>query len=289
MTPKDRERCLRRPDRRRLSRPLRSQNPRRHPRAGRQRRGGRAASLRPSPACPRSISASIARSFSPGCGPGPMKASPNGCASSIRCACSTRCSRMPIRSCGRCCQCVEDVRENRQPVAKDNASGRRRSRSSDWIETSLDAYRDLRDHRREACSTRSMARPSCKPSSASRLPTQSPRRRPGKDAAHLALVAQRIEELKSRYREGRAARSGSPRPALHPHAGGRRRRARLQSASADAGRGRKGSYACGVQDSSCASSSSCCCSTSAAPSRQFRPCSTRIPILLPAWQAICSG
>ena len=40
MVPKDRGRRLRRPDRRRLSRALRSQNPRRHPRAGRQRRGG---------------------------------------------------------------------------------------------------------------------------------------------------------------------------------------------------------------------------------------------------------
>ncbi len=41
---------------------------------------------------------------------------------------------------------VEDVRKSRQPVAKDNPFWQAQERVADWIETSLDAYRDVRDH-----------------------------------------------------------------------------------------------------------------------------------------------
>ena len=119
MTPKDPSDRVRRLDRRRLSRALRS--------AERSTTSARWAAttkrttgnLRRLRVCPRSISASIARSFSRGCGSGPTKALPNGCAGSIRCACSTRCFRLPIRSCGRYCH-PSKMRENRQPVSKDN-------------------------------------------------------------------------------------------------------------------------------------------------------------------------
>ena len=179
----------------------------------------------------------------------------------------------------RCCRQSEDVRKNRQPVAEGQCflAGAGAGRRIGSRHRSMPIATCATTRRRRG-STRSMARPSCKRSSASRLPMHSPRSRPGKDAAHLALVAQRIDELKERYREGRAARGGDARPALHPHAGGRRRRARLQSPSAHAGRGRKRPDACRRSRSSCASNSSCCCSTSAAPWRQFQPCSPRIPI-----------
>ena len=81
---------------------------------------------------------------------GQRRRSPNGCASFIRCACSTRCSRTPIRSCGRCCRPSSTCAENRQPVAKDNAFWQAQERFAEWIETSLDAYRDVRDHMSEA-------------------------------------------------------------------------------------------------------------------------------------------
>ena len=55
----------------------------------------------------------------------------------------------PIRSCGRCCQlskmCARTVSRSRRTML----SGKRRSESADWIETSLDAYRDVRDHSSE--------------------------------------------------------------------------------------------------------------------------------------------
>ena len=143
---------------------------------------------------------------------------------------------------------VEDVRENRQPVSKDNAFWQAQEQFADWIETSLDAYRDVRDHTSEAWFHAIYGSPLVQALVGLKASDASPRRRPGTDAAHLALVAQRIDELKDDIAEGRAARGGAARAALHSHAGGRCRRAGLQFASADAGRGRQGSHACGVQE-----------------------------------------
>ena len=117
---------------------------------------------------------------------------------------------------------VEDVRENRQPVPKDNAFWQAQERVADWIETSLDAYRDVRDHTSEAWFHAIYGSPLVQAIVGLKASDASPRRRPGTDAAHLALVAQRINELKDRYRQGRAARGGAARAALHTHAGGRR-------------------------------------------------------------------
>ena len=188
------------------------------------------ASLRPSPACPRSISASIARSFSLGCRPGPMKASPNGCGGCTRCACSTRCSRMPIRSCGRCCQWLEDVRENRQPVDGQcilASAGADRQ----LIETSLDAYRDMRDRSLRGGVPRDLRIAA----GAGAGRPQGIRRAlraagPGRTRCTAPLVAQRIDELRDNISARRAARGGDPRAPLHSHAGGSCRRARVQFA-----------------------------------------------------------
>ena len=83
-------------------------------------------------------------------------------------------------------------------------SGRRRSSSRSWIETSLDAYRDVRDDMSEAtvpCDLWLARR--CRRWSGSKLRTRCARAGPAQDAAHLALVARRIEELQATaYREG---------------------------------------------------------------------------------------
>ena len=144
--------------------------------------------LRPSRAYPRSISVSIARSFSLGCAPGPTKDSPNGCAGSIRCACSTRCFRMPIRSCGRYFRVSNTCADNRQPVARDNAFWQAQEWIADWTETSLDAYRDMRDHMSEALFHAIYGSPILQALVGSRHPMIVRRRKPGRDPAHLALV-----------------------------------------------------------------------------------------------------
>ena len=45
---------------------------------------------------------------------------------------------------------AELVQANRQPVSKENPFWQAQEQVGDWIETSLDAYRDLRDHTCEA-------------------------------------------------------------------------------------------------------------------------------------------
>ena len=92
--------------------------------------------------------------------------------------------------------------ENRQPVAQDNAFWQAQEQFSDWIETSLDAYRDLRDHMSEAMFHAVYGSPLVQALVGLKASDASPRRRPGKDAAHLALVAQRIEELRDGIAEG---------------------------------------------------------------------------------------
>ena len=142
---------------------------------------------------------------------------------------------------------VEDVRKRRQPVSTDNTFWQAQEWFADWIETSLDAYRDVRDHTSEAFFHGIYGSPLLQALVGLKASDGSPRRRPGKDAEHLALVAQRIGELKDGITRGWAARGGDACAPLHPHARGCRRRARLQSASADAGRRRKRPHPRGLQ------------------------------------------
>ena len=55
---------------------------------------------------------------------------------------------------------------------------------------------------RRQCSMRFTARPSCKRAVGLKASDANPRRRPGTDAAHLALVAQRIDELRDDMAKG---------------------------------------------------------------------------------------
>ena len=98
---------------------------------------------------------------------------------------------------------VEDVRKNRQPVAKDNAFWQAQEQLADWIETSLDAYRDLRDHMSEATVPRDLWLAACaghgRPQGVRCEPAPQARRRTPRTCA---LVAQRIEELKDGIAKG---------------------------------------------------------------------------------------
>ena len=91
---------------------------------------------------------------------------------------------------------VEDVRKNRQPIAKDNALWQAQERAADWIETSLDAYRDVRDHTSEALFHAIYGSPLVQAAVGLKASDADPRRRPGTDSAHHGLVARRIAELK---------------------------------------------------------------------------------------------
>jgi hypothetical protein len=100
------------------------------------------------------------------------------------------------------------IRGNRHPVLKENAFWQVQEWFSDWVETSLNAYRDLRDHASEAMFHAIYGSPFLQAMVGLKASDQAARSRPGKDAAHLALVAERIRELK----DGISA--GGPREAL---------------------------------------------------------------------------
>jgi pimeloyl-ACP methyl ester carboxylesterase len=99
---------------------------------------------------------------------------------------------------------VEYVRETRQPVSKDNTLWQAQEWFANWIETSLDAYRDVRDHSSEALFHAVYGSPLLQAVVGLKASDASPRRRLGRDAAHRALVAQRIDELKKAIPEGGA-------------------------------------------------------------------------------------
>ena len=78
--------------------------------------------------------------------------------------------------------------------------------SASWIETSLDAYRDVRDNTSEALFHAIYGSPLLQALVGLKASDENPRHRPGQDAAHTAFVAQRIKELKDRIPDGGPAR-----------------------------------------------------------------------------------
>ena len=97
---------------------------------------------------------------------------------------------------------VEEVRENRQPVAKQNAFWQAQEQVSDQIETSLNAYRDVRDHMSEAWFHAIYGSPLMQAFVGLKASDTYLRNKPSTDAAHLALVGRRIEELKEDITKG---------------------------------------------------------------------------------------
>ena len=103
---------------------------------------------------------------------------------------------------------LERVRENRTPVSKENAWWQAQEQFSDWIELSLNAYRDVRDHMAEASFHTIYGSPLVQALVGLKASDGAPRQTPGKDAAHLTFVAKRIDELKQ------AIPQGGPREAV---------------------------------------------------------------------------
>jgi hypothetical protein len=97
---------------------------------------------------------------------------------------------------------LEYVRDNRHPISEDNVFWQAQERFSDLIEASLNGYRDLRDLAYEALFHAIYGSPLLQALVGLKASDGIPRRRPGKDATHAALVAHRIEELRGGIREG---------------------------------------------------------------------------------------
>jgi hypothetical protein len=103
---------------------------------------------------------------------------------------------------------ADSARNNRQAVGQDNPFWQTQEQISQWIETSLDAYRDVRDHMYEAMFHAVYGSPVVQAMFGLRASDAQVRQKPGEDAAHRALIARRIGEL----RDGIV--KGGPREAL---------------------------------------------------------------------------
>jgi hypothetical protein len=103
---------------------------------------------------------------------------------------------------------VDIVRNNRQPVPPDNPFWQAEEHISRWVETSLDAYRDIRDHMYEALFHAVYGSPALQAMIGLRASDAQVRPKPGEDPGYRALIARRISEL----RDG--IRKGGPREAL---------------------------------------------------------------------------
>jgi hypothetical protein len=106
------------------------------------------------------------------------------------------------------------VRNNRQPVSKDNVFAQVEQTAANWIETSLNSYRDLRDQFLEATFLNVYGSPVLQAAVGLKASDGALRRRPGVDATYKAFVAQRVEQLKRNIGEG-GPREAAIREALY--------------------------------------------------------------------------
>jgi pimeloyl-ACP methyl ester carboxylesterase len=106
------------------------------------------------------------------------------------------------------------VRQNRQPVSKDNVFTQAEASASKLIETSLNSYRDLRDQLTEVAFINLYGSPLLQAMVGLRATEGAPRRRPGVDATYKAFVTHRVEELKRNIGEG-GPREAAIRAALY--------------------------------------------------------------------------
>jgi Protein of unknown function (DUF3141) len=96
----------------------------------------------------------------------------------------------------------DQARKYRQPVPKDNPFWEAQERVSDAIETTIEAYRELRDHTAETLFDMVYGSPLLQAMVGLKASDRAPRRRLPTDPAHRALVAQRIRELKENISKG---------------------------------------------------------------------------------------
>jgi pimeloyl-ACP methyl ester carboxylesterase len=94
------------------------------------------------------------------------------------------------------------VKSNRRPVSLQNPLWQAQELFSHWIETSLDAYRDLRDRALEALFHATYGSPLLQAMVGLKASDQPPRSQPGKERLHLDRVAKRARELKDAVAEG---------------------------------------------------------------------------------------
>src|SRR5262249_28394386 len=97
---------------------------------------------------------------------------------------------------------AQGAKRDRRPVSDDHAFWQTQEQLSDWIESSLDAYRDLRDRASEAWFHAVYGSPFVQAMVGLQASDDTPRRRPGDDPVHRAFVAHRIEELMKAIAEG---------------------------------------------------------------------------------------
>src|SRR5512143_3725652 len=109
---------------------------------------------------------------------------------------------------------AESVREHRQPVPANNVFWQAQQWTSNWIETSLNIYRDVRDQWLETLFHGVYGSPAVQALAGLKASEASPRRRPGVDSAYRAFVSHRIEELTWAIGEG-GPREAAIRAALY--------------------------------------------------------------------------
>jgi len=103
---------------------------------------------------------------------------------------------------------VGNVRNNRQPVRQDNLFWEAQEQISHWIETSLDAFRDVRDHMYEAVFDACYGSPGLQAMAGLKASDAQVRVRPGESPAYRALISRRLSELRDDMAKG------GPRAAL---------------------------------------------------------------------------
>jgi pimeloyl-ACP methyl ester carboxylesterase len=109
---------------------------------------------------------------------------------------------------------AESVREHRQPVPANNVFWQAQQWTSNWIETSLNIYRDVRDQWLETLFHGVYGSPAVQALAGLKASETSPRRRPGVDSVYRTFVARRVEELIWGIGEG-GAREAAIRAALY--------------------------------------------------------------------------
>jgi len=97
---------------------------------------------------------------------------------------------------------AQEAKRERRPVSEDNIFWQTQEQISDWIESSLDAYRDVRDRASEVWFHAVYGSPFVQAMVGLKASDDSARRRPGDDPVHRAFVAQRVEELTEAIAEG---------------------------------------------------------------------------------------
>jgi pimeloyl-ACP methyl ester carboxylesterase len=97
---------------------------------------------------------------------------------------------------------AEQVRRDRRPVPKENALLQAEKQFADWLEASLDAYREIRDRASEALFHGLYGSPLVQAMVGLKASDASPRQPPGDDPVHKAYVAQRIQQLRAAIGKG---------------------------------------------------------------------------------------